>query len=247
MTLSLSSRIVRSGSVSSACSATCQRTFPSHSFPLDQNPSHGVLNRCWEAAVKVDSGDIKLRYSTPPEWTQLVLSDVDMFMQDHAHQERKVSSMALKLAAHHPNRTELVVTMIELAREELKHFKQVVDLLHSRGKTLGFDTPDPYVGPLARMIRDPDSNAFLLNRLVLFAIVESRGCERFQLIAEALTVEPVKRFYTKLAEAELRHRGMFLDLAYLYYEKDRVDARLDSLLDAEAELISSLEIRLALH
>jgi tRNA-(ms[2]io[6]A)-hydroxylase len=188
-----------------------------------------------------------LRHPTDDAWLQTVLADVDTFLQDHAHNERKVSGSALLLAAHHPDRVELVAAMIDLAQEELRHFKQVHDLLAARGKTIGQDRPDPYMGPLRKAIRKRDHHAYLLDRLVLFAIVEARGCERFDLMAEHLPDERLRSFYRGLVACERRHHRLFLDLAERYYRPEEVQPRLDELLELEASVVSSLPPRAALH
>jgi tRNA-(ms[2]io[6]A)-hydroxylase len=218
-----------------------------HIVLLDNSRPTGVLNHFLEGSMSAESQDIQLRFKTPDAWAQMVVADIDAFMQDHAHQERKVCTSALKLASHHPNRMALVDSMIELAREELKHFKQVVDILQSRGKTMGYDEPDPYLGPMVRMIRERDHEAYLLSRLLLFAIVEARGCERFQMVADSLLEEPLKDFYGRLAQSEIRHKELFLDLAHRYFDSEQVDARLDELLDLEAQVVSQLKLRSALH
>ncbi len=189
----------------------------------------------------------ELRHSTPLRWTAIAIADLDLFLQDHAHNERKVSASAMQLALHHPARRQLVDAMVDLAIEELHHFKRVYRVLLQRGQTLGQDAPDPYMGPMRRLIRKPDSDAYLLDRLLVYAVVEARGCERFTMLAEALEPGPVKTLYMDLSRAERRHHEQFLELASLYFEADAIAARLEELLDAEAEIARSLPLRPALH
>ena len=72
---------------------------------------------------------LPLRYPTPDRWTAVVVAGLDLFLKDHAANERKVSASALRLAVHYPGRTALVEAMVDLAREELDHFKRVNDQL----------------------------------------------------------------------------------------------------------------------
>ena len=188
-----------------------------------------------------------LRYKTGPEWAEAVLSDGDSFLSDHAHAERKVVGSALQLANHFPEHPDIVDAMIDLAREELAHFKQVHDLLRSRGCTLGRDLPDPYMKPLVALLRRGQHPQYLLDRLVVFSVVEARGCERFALVAAALPPGPVQAFYSRLSEAERRHQGIFHDLALGHFEESTVEARLDEILDIEAEVVAGLPLRAALH
>ena len=78
-------------------------------------------------------------------------------------------------------------------------------------------------------------------------VIEARGAERFGLIADAASDEPIKRFYTSISRSEERHRTLFTDLACRYFPGSVVDARLGEWLDIEAEIASSQPLRAALH
>jgi len=188
-----------------------------------------------------------LRHQTGPEWAQAVLTDVDSFLSDHAHAERKVVGSALQLANHFPGHSDIVEAMIDLAREELSHFRQVHELLLSRGSVLGKDHADPYMKPLVALLRRGQHPEYLLDRLVVFSVVETRGCERFELIANALPAGPVQSFYERLTAAEKRHRDLFHELALAHFPAPTVAARLEEVLDVEARVVASLPIRAALH
>lgn len=190
---------------------------------------------------------LRLRHATDPRWTDAVLADLDAFLSDHAHNERKVVGSALALAGHHPLRSDLVRAMTELAAEELGHFGQVHALLLARGATLGFDQPDPYAGPLNKLLRRRDVNEYLLDRLLVFAVVEARGCERFKLLADALPPGDLKEFYTELFRCEARHHGLFTGLAQQIFDRATVLARLDEILEAEGAIVARLPFRAALH
>ena len=71
-------------------------------------------------------GMLKLRYDTPLAWVKVVDNDLNTFLRDHAHNERKVAAAAMTLVAHQPNRPKLVHALVDLAREELSHFHEVV-------------------------------------------------------------------------------------------------------------------------
>lgn len=190
---------------------------------------------------------LRLRYQTPPAWAETVKEHLDAFLQDHAANERKVSHSAMTLAAQHPDREALVEAMIAIAKEELEHFEQVFRLLQSRGVSLAHDAPDPYMGRLFKSVKTPDAEAYLLDRLLLFGIVEARGCERFSLVGEALDDPALAGFYRELAASEARHHATYLTLARRYFDRDRVDGRLDTLLDREAEIAASMPVAPRLH
>ncbi len=190
---------------------------------------------------------LELRHTTPASWTAVALGDLDAFLRDHAANERKVSGSALWLAVHYPDHEELVTAMIELAREELAHFQLVYQVLRERGHGLGQDYPDPYMGRMHRLMRKGVTREHLLDRLLAFAIVETRGCERFRLLADALPAGRLRDLYVNLVGAEARHHAIFLRLAKLYYPAAEVAAQLDRLLDGEAEITRALPLRPALH
>ena len=187
-----------------------------------------------------------LRIDTSTEWLTNVLDNFDPFLIDHAACERKASATALSFVVRYPNRKQLVEAMIDLAQEELSHFQQLTAVIHHRGLTLGSDTKDPYVNGLLKHVRGP-SDQRLLDRLITFGIIEGRGCERFMMIAKALSPGPLKELYTDLVTSEARHHASFLHLVRQIYPQPVWRARLDGLLDIEAELIRTLPIRAALH
>lgn len=171
---------------------------------------------------------------------------MDDFLPDHAAAEKKASSMALGMVAHYPDKTELVTAMIDLALEELSHFRAVVKLMHERGLNLQADEKDAYVNELRRTFRR-GKNEFFLDRMLVGAVIEARGAERFGLVAEALPSGELKRFYRSITRSEKTHQGLFLQLARLYFEPTEVGLRLEALLEAEAEIVRKLPFRPALH
>lgn len=189
----------------------------------------------------------RLRSETPAAWGEAIAADFVPFLQDHGHNERKVASQALTLAHQNHRHRALVADMIDLATEELSHFKQVHDLLAARGHGIGQDQPDPYTGPMRKLLRKRDVNEYLLDRLVVFSVIEARGCERFKIASEVLPDPQLRAFYRDLFACEARHHGLFLDHARDIFGRDVADARMDELLDAEAAIVRALPIRAALH
>lgn len=187
-----------------------------------------------------------LRVATRNEWLERVTSDIDGFLVDHAACERKASATALSFVSHYPDRGELVSAMIQLAREELEHFQRVYQHLAERGLRLAPDEKDLYVVKLRDQIRR-GGNFYLMDRLLVAAVVEARGCERFGMVAEALPPGKLKELYASLTRSEAHHHQLFLGLARHYHDPGDVDARLDSLLDAEAAIVGQLPIRPTLH
>ncbi|PCI60989.1 MAG: tRNA-(ms[2]io[6]A)-hydroxylase [Gammaproteobacteria bacterium] len=188
----------------------------------------------------------ELKYKTPAEWAQVVLSDFDAFLIDHAAAEKKASGMAMSLISHYPNRKSLVRAMADLAIEELIHFKQVLKLIQTRGVELGPDSKDAYIHQIRAIFRK-GSDVFFLDRLIVAAVIEARGYERFSLVGEALPEGKDKDLYSTIAKSEEKHKNLFIELAYEYFDKTEVDLRLDEVLSIEADICSKLPFRPALH
>jgi tRNA-(ms[2]io[6]A)-hydroxylase len=179
------------------------------------------------------------------------MNDFDAFLKDHASCEKKASGMALAIASHYPDKPELLRAMADLAVEELNHYREVVKLMIDRGISPGPDSRDPYVRGLNDLIRRGPAH-YLLDRLLVAAIVERRGNERFGLIANALNADPeasesLTSFYRAITASEARHWTLFLDLARTQCDSEAVDERLAELISAETDLIRRLPLRAALH
>ncbi len=189
---------------------------------------------------------IDLLVATHPDWVNVVLSDFDAFLQDHANCERKASALAMSLVVKHPDRTRIVPALIALAQEELEHFRQVYELMVSRGLPPIKDTQDPYVNQLAACMRHGREARFL-DRLLVSSLVECRGAERFRIIADALEDQSLKAFYTSLWKAEAKHGHQFVDMALEYGDGESTLARLLELAEREAEIVQTLAWRASLH
>ncbi len=190
---------------------------------------------------------------TPPAWTSTVRADFATFLSDHASCEKKASGMALSVASHYPDRPVLLSAMVDLAVEELAHYRQVMKLLLARQLQPGGDVKDPYIHALNGAIRR-GAETFLLDRLLVGAVVERRGAERFALLAEALAgSDPeLARFYDDIAASEARHWELFVHLALRECVADSADedtlwTRLAELAAFEGDVVTNLPLRAALH
>ena len=188
----------------------------------------------------------ELRVSTPKEWANIALSDFDAFLLDHAACERKASAVGLSFVVRYPDRTLLMEPMIQFAREELEHFHQCYRLIESRGLVLSGDASDEYVNSILEKVRFGREERFL-DRLLASAVIEARGFERLQLVAEALTDDGLKNFYARLARAEAHHRTLFAEMALQFFPEPVVRERLEYFLGIEARAISAAPFRAAIH
>jgi tRNA-(ms[2]io[6]A)-hydroxylase len=149
---------------------------------------------------------------TDPRWIEVALADLDSVHADHLHCERKAAQSALSLIRSYPERGELVTQMARLAHDETRHVIQVSRLMARRAQPAAYDFGDDYAAALREHIRkrEPDR---LLDRLLVFAVIEGRSAERLQLLAGALPDPKSADLYASLATAEVRHRDIFLALA----------------------------------
>ena len=187
-----------------------------------------------------------LRCDTSSDWIKAVLGDLDSFLIDHAACERKASATAMTFVVRYPDRKKIVTAMIEVAQDELLHFSQVTQLLFKRGLMLKKDEKDPYVNAMLKLVRGPSMER-LIDRLLIFGVVEGRGCERFKMVAENISDPELAAFYFDLYKAESRHHAAFLRLVKDLCPEAEWKARLNELLDAEAQIVQGLPIRPYLH
>ncbi len=188
----------------------------------------------------------QLQTATPRAWLEVVFADFDAFLIDHTLCERKASAMGMSLVAKYPDRDLILEPLIAFAREELEHFHIMFKVIAARKLLLPADTKDAYVNGL-RKAMSSDPQALFLDRLLVSGVVEARGCERLQMVTEALEEGPLKQTYLDLTRAEARHHALFFRLAERYFPVERVRERARALFVEEAELCANLPLRAAVH
>jgi tRNA-(ms[2]io[6]A)-hydroxylase len=191
--------------------------------------------------------NLDLRSESSTEWLEAVMADFASFLQDHADCERKASSMAMSFVAKYPDRKEILPELIETGIEELEHFQSVYEIMAERGIPLPQQmSEDPYVKALIKQCRHGRDDRFM-DRLLIASAVETRGAERFRLVAEALDNEDLQKFYKMLWTSEAKHGHIFVKMALEYFPEEEVYPRLDWWMEREAEVLDDLPIRAALH
>ena len=194
----------------------------------------------------LDSDQAPALTASPSAWLACVLDSFDAFLRDHASCEKKASGMALNMASHYPDQPKLLDAMVDLAVEELNHYREVIRIMLARNIVPGADQKDPYINQLNHHVRKGPAN-FLLDRLLIAAVVERRGAERFGLVADALIDPGLKKFYQAIAASEARHWTLFYELAQSHGEHDEVAPRFAELNLIEGEIMQALPIKAALH
>jgi len=191
--------------------------------------------------------NLDLKIASSQDWLDAVINDFDSFLQDHADCERKASAMAMSFVAKYPDRNEIIPELIETGIEELEHFEQVYKLMRTRGISLNHSIgEDIYVSQLIKQCHSGRNERFM-DRLLIASAVETRGAERFRMVAEVQEEPELQKFYKTLWISEAKHGHIFVKMALHYFEEDQVYKRLDWWMDREAEAIQSLEIKAALH
>ena len=152
----------------------------------------------------------------------------------------------MSMASHYPDQPILLNAMVDLAVEELNHYREVIRLMLARNIVPCADQKDPYVNQLNQLVRKGPQN-FLLDRLLVAAVVERRGAERFGLIAHAIQETELQKFYRDIAASEDRHWMLFYKLAEQHCELESIAPRFDEISAREAEIMLALPIQALLH
>ena len=198
------------------------------------------------SGLRLEETGIQLLDTSPDAWIAEVLADFDRFLLDHASAERKAAAMATSFVVQYPDKYALHIPMIRLAREELLHYQQVMGLIHRRELIWERDEKDPYVQQLLGQL-STDRRLRLLDRLLMGAVIEARGVERFGLVSHHVKEAPLQRFYRRLSDSEANHARLFPKLARSYFSDDEIDTGLDRWLHLEAAAMRAVPIRAALH
>ena len=192
----------------------------------------------------VDRAVAFLGVATPDAWIEQAADHLSELVIDHANCEKKAAGTALSLLYRYVDRPELLAWLSKLAREELRHFEQVCDVMNELDIRYTHLSASRYAGGLRAEIAN-DEPRRLVDVLLCGAIVEARSCERFLRLAGALP-EPLAGFYSRLLDSEARHFEVYLDLAERYADEP-LDARLGHLLTVDADLVTQPDTAFRFH
>ena len=185
-----------------------------------------------------------LSCATPDAWVEEALCQQDILLMDHAHCEKKAASTAISLIFRYVDQWDLIEAMSRIAREELRHFEQVLKIMRRRNIAYRHLEPSRYAKGLRELRRftEPDT---LVDTLIIGAFIEARSCERFAKIAPHLDKE-LQSFYQGLLAAEARHFLVYLRLAENIAKEDLSD-RIQVFASRESELINQIDTELRFH
>ncbi|GAB2503215.1 MiaE family protein [Microbulbifer agarilyticus] len=173
---------------------------------------------------------------TPDAWVQAALAEPEMMLVDHANCEKKAAGTALNLMFRYLDNFKLLNKMSRLAREELRHFEQVIAIMKKRGIRYPHVKASRYAAGLRDYVRREEPGR-LVDTLICGAIIEARSCERFARIAPHLD-EELQKFYLSLLKSEARHFKDYLTLAQEAVAED-IGPRVQALLEVERTLVES--------
>ncbi len=182
---------------------------------------------------------------TPGYWVASASANEELLLIDHANCERKAAGSALALIHRFADDRNACMALSRIVREEMRHFEQVLALIHSRGYAFTPLGPSRYAKGLHKVARALGCEA-RISELLVAAIIEARSCERFRLLVGALD-PPVSDLYERLSEAEERHFALYLNLANKCADQRDIEAHLDKLLDEDARLIAESDDQFRFH
>ena len=183
--------------------------------------------------------------STPSSWLEAAKQNIPTLLIDHANCEKKAASTALNLMYRYVDKPKLLLQMSKLAREELRHFEQVVTLINKRNLDYTQLSSSRYASELRKSVRTFEP-ARLLDTLIVSAIVEARSCERFASLAPLLE-DDLSRFYSELLKSEERHFRVYLDLAETISEDFPLEERIEFFLEEDCRLIQTEDADFRFH
>ncbi|ACE83196.1 tRNA-(ms[2]io[6]A)-hydroxylase [Cellvibrio japonicus] len=182
---------------------------------------------------------------TPDAWIKNALDNQALLLLDHANCEKKAASTALTLMFRYVGDFDMMQKMSRLAREELRHYEQVMDIMEARGVSYDQITPGRYAGELRKLVRTHEPGRYI-DTLIVGAIIEARSCERFAKLAPHLDDE-LQKFYLSLLKSESRHYEDYLKLAKRAAEGKDLSERIQQFLALEKQLIEGTDVEFRFH
>jgi tRNA-(ms[2]io[6]A)-hydroxylase len=185
-----------------------------------------------------------LQLPTDPRWVDLASLSLAAVLTDHAWCEQKAATSCISLITRYSSRERLVQELSPIVTEEWGHFRLVLAELDKRGLRLGPQRKDVYVNKLIEFQqKGGNEEERLLDRLLIFALIEARSCERFKRLSEGLEDPYLSQFYRRFMESEAGHYHLFISLAETYIDKDTVRRRWKEWLEYEAGVMETTELR----
>lgn len=185
-----------------------------------------------------------LGVTTPQAWIDQALEQQDLLLIDHANCEKKAAATALSMMYRYLEHADLLQHLSRLAREELRHFEQVLAIMQQRNITYRIVTASRYAETLRKAVRTHEP-AKLIDTLIVGAIIEARSCERFAALYPYLD-DTLSAFYYRLLASEARHFHTYLGYARSL-TREPLQQRIAELVALDNELITSVDTQFRFH
>jgi tRNA-(ms[2]io[6]A)-hydroxylase len=182
----------------------------------------------------------RLQLPTDPRWVNIVETNIEEILTDHAWCEQKAATNAITIVTINSEYPDLVTDMLALAKEELEHFELVHNIIKKRGLKLGRERKDEYVGELVQYMKQSNTGSRVsgfVERMLFSAMIEARSCERFKVLSQNIEDPELAAFYRDLMESEAAHYTTFIGYARKYGEGIDVEKRWREWLEFEASVI----------
>ncbi|MBW8361837.1 MAG: tRNA-(ms[2]io[6]A)-hydroxylase [Kaistella sp.] len=189
----------------------------------------------------------KLKLLTDPRWANIAEGNLEEILTDHAWCEQKATTNAITLITMVPEYPEIITELIKIAQEELDHFNLVHEIIKKRGYEFGRERKDDYVGLLFKFLVQGTRNEYIVDRMLLAAMIEARSCERFKVLTDNIQDEELKIFYKELMISEANHYTTFIGFARQLGDPEKVNQRWEEWLEYEAEIIKSFGKKESIH
>lgn len=197
-----------------------------------------------ETATEYQKNILGLQLPTDPRWANLANISLEEILTDHAYCEQKAATSCISLIQRYSDRDKLVTELSPIVTEEWGHFRLVLAELRKRNLKLGKQRKDEYVNKLMSFQKkDGSDEDRFLDKLLIFALIEARSCERFKRLSEGLNDAYLSNFYRRFMESEAGHYTLFIELAETYIEKEKVRQRWQEWLFFEAGIMKELAVR----
>lgn len=197
-----------------------------------------------ESVSEYQKNILGLHLPTDPRWANLANLSLEEILTDHAYCEQKAATSCISLIQKYSEKEKLVTELAPIVTEEWGHFRLVLGELRKRNLQLGKQRKDEYVNKLmVFQKKDGSDEDRFLDRLLIFALIEARSCERFKRLSEGLNDAYLSNFYRRFMESEAGHYTLFIELAELYVEKEKVRKRWKQWLEFEANAMLQLQTR----
>lgn len=185
-----------------------------------------------------------LHLPTDPRWVNLAEMDLEEILTDHAYCEQKAATSCITIIQKFSDYDDVVRELAPIVSEEWSHFRLVLKELDKRGLKLGRQRKDEYVNALMDFCKkDGSRNDALVERLLCFALIEARSCERFRLLSLDIAEVELREFYKGFMISEAEHYKMFLKLAKKHGGEEKVSARWQEYLAEEVKILANIETR----